>query len=327
MPNPLLHNQKKGILDHCGLFAIIAPRDIAIFPEALGAFQTLQTRGYDGAGFWALSKKGVECSYKAEGMIGEVFSKAELKKYAKIKAQYWLFQNRYGTSGEFSSENVQPIRLTHQATGEAFCLIHNGQFIKRKKDDYKDFSDTWVFASKLAKSMQLNWPDRIGAVLRSMKGAYSIIIVTARSGVFAFRDSLGIRPLSYGTFSKKEPHTWVISSETAAIDELGANNIREIMPGSLVEFRPDQVLVHRSQSRLKKRAHCIFEAVYLMDERTKVHRPSLDSHNIQSHPTVNLTRFRSGQILAMEAPVDGKEIDFVCGIPGTGITGGQGYAN
>jgi amidophosphoribosyltransferase len=329
--NRLLAEDKAPVQDHCGILAMIAPTDTALFETGLDAFRTLQTRGYDGAGFWAISSKGVEFGHKGVGMIDEVFNLSKRKKFAKIKAQIWVFQNRYGTSGNFNSENVQPFRKIHTVSQEVFCLAHNGQFSKKNNTDYQNQSDTAQFAEELSNQLGKNWDERFTKLLKNYQGAFSLILAT-KNEILCARDRLGVRPLIYGKLSKRPPFTWIIASETAALEEIDAVNFKEIMPGSTLKFAtqnsafkdPKIVL---SKTKNNQRAYCIFENVYLMEANTKAHAPTKDERAIRNHHSINLLRFNTGRIMAREAPVKKKQVDFVCGIPGTGIVGGQGYAN
>lgn len=207
-----------------------------------------------------------------------------------------------------------------------FCLAHNGQFTKNKSSDYTNKSDTAIFVEDLANSTQKNWPDRISQTLKKYRGAYSLLIAT-KDSIFCARDPLGIRPLVYGKLSKSPPYTWVIASETASIEKMGGVNIKEALPGSIIEFAAKTTIFHQQPTARKQRAQCIFENVYFMDGKTHAHFPTENTRSIRNHPTVNLVRYRSGQILAEESPPIKNNIDFVCGIPETGISGGQGYAN
>lgn len=319
---------RQPLQDHCGILAIFSPKNSQTFQDALSAHQELQTRGYDGAGFWAIDSKGREYSQKGSGMIREVFkpNSAQVKKFSKIKAKTWVFQNRYGTAGTSTEENIQPLRRIHLLSNEVFVVAHNGQFSKKNENDYEEFSDTVTFVNKLAKSKQKTWPQRIAHTLKSFKGAYSIIIAT-QEAIYVARDSYGFRPLVFGRLTDKPPYTWVIASETTSLEKLGATHYTEVMPGSIIKFTKTGIITIKKHAQNKKKAYCVFENVYLMEERTRAHIPTKQSAHIRNHPSVNLVRYRSGQILASEAPVLKKHVDFVCGVPGTGISGGQGFAN
>lgn len=319
---------RQPLQDHCGILALFSPKNSQKFQETLSAHQELQTRGYDGAGFWAIDSKGREFSHKGSGMIREVFkpNSALVKKFSKIKAQTWVFQNRYGTAGTINEENIQPIRRLNLPSGEVFVVAHNGQFSKKNENDYEVFSDTVTFANQLAKTKQKTWSQRIAHTLKSFKGAYSLIIAT-RNSIYTARDSFGLRPLVFGRLTDKLPHTWVIASETTSLEKLGATHYTEVMPGSIIKFTSTGIITIKKYTQNTKKAYCVFENVYLMEEHTQAHIPTKQSVHIRNHPSVNLVRYRSGQILATQAPISKKSVDFICGVPGTGISGGQGFAN
>ncbi|GIK83759.1 MAG: amidophosphoribosyltransferase [Patescibacteria group bacterium] len=327
----LVAEDKAPIQDHCGILALIAPIDSPLFTTGLTAFKTLQTRGYDGAGFWAIDSTGKEYGFKGTGMIDAVFTPARVRKFSKIKARIWLFQNRYGTSGNFDPRNVQPFRREHFQKQEIFCLAHNGQFSKRKETDYLEQSDTATFADELSNQEGNNWDERLLNLLQKYTGAYSLIMAT-QSEIFCARDALGIRPFVFGKLTKNPPFTWIVASETAALKAIDAVNYKEILPGTLLKFSAPKSATHdpicvQTVTTQKQRAYCIFENVYLMDESTQAHAPTTETREIRNHQSINLVRFTTGRIMAREAPLSRKQVDFVCGIPGTGIVGGQGYAN
>ncbi len=326
MATTLAAVDRSSVLDHCGILAVVAPTDGPFFPNALAAHQELQTRGYDGAGFWALTSAGVEHSRKGAGMIREVFpaTAKHTKTYTKLAAKTWIFQNRYGTSGDQSPENVQPLRRVH-VSGEVFVVAHNGQFSQRVST-HSSKSDTVLFANALARAPQKTWAQRLQHTLRAFSGAYSLIVATSE-GMYCARDRFGFRPLVYGRLTARVPHTWGVASESTSLHKLGCTHITEVMPGSIIKFSDSGVTVLKAQTKQTARAYCMFENVYIMEESTQAHLPTKAPVHIRNHPTVNLVRYRSGQILAEEAPVPKRGVDFVCGVPGTGISGAQGFAN
>src|SRR3990167_1160189 len=138
----MVHADKRPLLDRCGIIAAFSPVDVPFFQTGLRGLQLLQTRGYDGAGFWAIDTRGASYSYKGMGMINEVFSHEILHLYGEIHARAWIYQVRYGTSGASDQSNVQPFVMTHRKTGDAFVVAHNGQFSKSPGSSAEDASDT-----------------------------------------------------------------------------------------------------------------------------------------------------------------------------------------
>jgi amidophosphoribosyltransferase len=324
MFNPI-HAEKAPLQDHCGIIGAYFHKDTSFLTKAYAGLKKIQTRGYDGAGFWAATSSGDTFSHKGEGMILQVFTPKIIKKYQDSKAKIWVCQTRYGTAGDLNPDNIQPIIAQH-TTGDVFCVAHNGQFSQSSNISKSNYSDTYLFAQQLAKSRADNWDDRILQTLSRKRGAYSLLIATKDSLYFA-RDPLGIRPLIYGRLNLAQPYHWIIASETSAIKAMGGNHIKEALPGSIHKIDSAGLTIIQEPTARKRRAYCIFENIYLMDEDSQSHIPQTVPQAVRNNPNINLARFRSGQILAREAPLTRKQVDFVVGVPGTGISGGQGFAN
>lgn len=319
----LTQHERQPLQDHCGIFVALSQRNTHFFKSGLAGLRKLQTRGYDGAGFGTIDHSGAATIYKREGLVDHVFRPRVIKKFESIVAQLWLFQVRYGTFGAFSKRNVQPFLRRHVRTKEPFIVIHNGQFSTDTEEFIKDDSDSLQFVRQLARSTEHNWDERLKNLLRKKRGAWSLAIGT-KNVLFLARDLMGIRPLSYGSFIKNGETIWVAASETSALIEVGVTKFFEVLPGELVRIDKDGPVVI---DHIKPRpALCIFENVYIMKGEGKAHLPRMQKEEINNSFTVDEIRIRSGIILAKEAPVSKKDVDFAVGIPGTGIAGGEAYA-
>lgn len=320
----LTQYEKQPLQDHCGILAALSSEDTSFFTLGLIGLKKLQTRGYDGTGFATIDHLGNSVIYKREGLVDQVFKLPIVRKFASHEAKFWLFQVRYGTTGAFSKRNVQPFLRSHRKTKESFVVVHNGQFSPENGDYHKDDSDTLEFARQLARSEEHTWDERIAKLLRKKKGAWSLAIGT-KDALYIARDPMGIRPLSYGALPDDNgKKTWVAASETSALTAIGIPKFFEVMPGELIRITkdgPEQVDQITPRPGL-----CIFETVYIMKGEGKALIPREKDTDINSSPTVDQIRARIGTILAREAPVARKDVDFVIGIPGTGITGGEAYA-
>jgi amidophosphoribosyltransferase len=346
---PISHIDKVPLQDHCGIVGIFSSEDYPLLETGYQALLTLQTRGYDGAGFWAINSQNQELSYKGQGSIRSALSK-QINKNKDQNIKVALFQTRYGTSGDQNLDNVQPLRLTHQATGSILSLAHNGQFLhtnqtsgsKQALANWKKtgLSDTVFFAQQLSESLNKDsqlkehslsqniqdLDDLIVKIVSRQRGAFSLLIATT-TALYACRDNLGIRPLVYGQINHKKYKQWIVTSETSAITVANANHVKEILPGQIIKISNQGIQELKPPTKSTKSAYCIFENVYIMDQNSKAHLPAKSADSIRSHPDINQVRFRSGQILAREAPLTRRQVDLVIGVPGTGITGGQGFAN
>ncbi|MBI4058518.1 hypothetical protein HY408_01995 [Candidatus Gottesmanbacteria bacterium] len=320
-----VHEEKQPLHDRCGIVAAFSAHDIPFFDTGLWALQKLQTRGYDGAGFWACDSDGRTVEYKGEGMVREVFTPTVLKLYSRIQACVWIYQVRYGTQGNFSFQNVQPVAMRHNENRELFCVAHNGQFSTVSPADDLE-SDTVSFAKELACIEGVDWDGRIGKLLLKKSGAWSMVIGT-KDGLYLARDAYGFRPLVYGHLlngSAKQP-IWVVASETGALEAAGINQFLELTPGNIAKITAHGLKVLHEHPKVA-RAHCIFENIYIHEGSSRAHLPRSNARHINSTQTVDDFRRRCGKILAREAPLTKSQVDMVIGVPGTGIEGGMSYA-
>ncbi len=322
----LIQHERQPLQDHCGIVAAFSPQDIPFFQTGLRGLQLLQTRGYDGAGFWASDTHGTTYQYKGVGMVNEVFSPEILQLYREIRARIWMYQVRYGTQGNFQKENVQPVVGYHKQTGEVCVVVHNGQFSREAGEGTEGESDTVRFTRQLTETKEKSWEERIHSCLSQKKGAWSLIIGTTE-GLYLARDSYGFRPLVYGHVWKEElkGYIWVAASETSSLETMGAIDCFELVPGTFAKITTKGLEII-SKNPETKRALCIFENVYIQHGAGKAFVPRNNPRKIISSPNVDDVRRRTGAILAREAPLTKHDVDMVIGIPGTGIEGGMQFA-
>lgn len=319
--------EREPILDHCGIVAIHShSADIPMFQEGLVALQTIQTRGQDGAGVGGLTFTGETFEYKGEGTLDDVFSSSAQQELFLRKAQTWIFQVRYGTNGAFCPDNVQPFVAKHLYTGERFIVAHNGQFSDTTDAADDHLSDTHRFTNALAQSRGFSWRARIASILKHQGGAWSLAIAIP-DGMFLARDPHGFRPLVYGTLwhGESRQRLVVAASETAALAHIGIRDFTEVMPGQLLHVN-DRVTEVPSSGNGTPPSPCIFETVYIHDGKSKALLPRKNPWEINGSPTIDELRQRCGRILAQEAALTTDDVDFIVGVPGTGIAGGRAFA-
>lgn len=343
----LLAVEKGPIQDHCGLFAVYSPVDIPFFKTAYESFQKLQTRGYDGAGMIAFDSIGQIEEHRGKGKIDKIFmpqlkpedmlesseeftkfqeEQDKKSKFPNISARLWLFQTRYGTSGSFDKNNIQPLLKRH-VDGDFFVVAHNGQFSKENGHLPGPQSDTVLFASQLQEAPEEHWEDRILNLLRKKNGAYSLTIGVDNHdyALYLARDPRGIRPLYYGETNNDEgERIWIAASETRALDKAGVTHLLEVMPGTMIKMTTDGLEKFKIADASPKL--CIFENVYIQEGKSHAHLPRENESEINDSPLTKHIRRESGRILAKEAPLTTNEVDYIVGVPGTGITGGRAYA-
>ncbi len=322
--------EREPILDHCGIVGLISSRPLPLFRIGLTGLTALQTRGQDGAGFCALPEGGIIVSHKAEGMIRNVFTDDVNQKYGNTKAQVFGYQTRYGTNGAFHSENTQPFSARHEPSGDTFFVAHNGEFSAKPDDTDTEISDTAKFVRALARAPGETWEARIQGALSREHGAWSLIIGTP-DALFLSRDSRGIRPLSFGFYLDADTKTdvWAAASETSALAAMGIKTFYDVKPGEIIRIDPDGVHPladgYDASRAMVKPAACAFEGIYIEENSSVLHQPRNSREHIHA-PMVQEFRRACGRILAEEAPVSADDVDFAVGIPGTGIDGGEAYA-
>lgn len=320
MKKPGIHQQmevEEKLREECGVFGIydLDGKDVAA-SIYYGLF-ALQHRGQESCGI-AVSEtngpKGKVSSFKGMGLVNEVFTGEELD---QMKGDIGVGHVRYSTAGASTRENAQPLVLNY--VKGTLALAHNGNLINapelREELAYsgaifQTTIDSEVVAYHVARE-RVNTKDVESAVLNAMKkikGAYSLVIMSPRKLIGA-RDPYGFKPLCIG----KRENAYIITSETCALETLGAEYIRDIEPGEVVTITKNGIKSDTSMCLPKEQqARCIFEYIYFA-------RP--DSHI--DGVSVYGSRIRAGKFLAMDSPV---EADIVVGVPESGNAAAMGYA-
>ncbi|MCQ4772937.1 amidophosphoribosyltransferase [Lacrimispora saccharolytica] len=320
MKKPGVHQQmevEEKLREECGVFGMydLDGKDVAA-SIYYGLF-ALQHRGQESCGI-AVSEtngpKGKVTSYKGMGLVNEVFTSDELE---RMKGDIGVGHVRYSTAGASTRENAQPLVLNY--VKGTLALAHNGNLINapelRKELAYsgaifQTTIDSEVVAYHIARE-RVKTKNVESAVLNAMKkirGAYSLVIMSPRKLIGA-RDPYGFKPLCIG----RRDNAYIITSETCALETLGAEYIRDVEPGEVVTITKDGIKSDTSMCLPKEQqARCIFEYIYFA-------RP--DSHI--DGVSVYGSRIKAGRFLAMDSPV---EADIVVGVPESGNAAAMGYA-
>jgi amidophosphoribosyltransferase len=291
----------------CGVFGVFSRRRDVARLAYFGLF-ALQHRGQESAGI-AVADDGRITVLREMGLVAQVFSEEKLR---GLVGQAAIGQTRYSTTGSSKWANAQP--LVHHGPARTVAVAHNGNLTNagRLRSELRAggaglgaTSDTEVIAALLARSAG-DVPDAAAAVMRRLRGAYSVVALTA-GRLLAFRDPHGFRPLCLGHLAGD----WVVSSESCALDLVGASFVREVAPGELVVIDDAGPRSLRPLAR-EPEARCIFELIYLA-------RPdsSLAGHEVHG------MRVRMGERLATEAPAPA---DLVVPVPDSGTPAAIGFA-
>ncbi len=293
--------------EECGVFGVFGHQEAAKLTY-LG-LHGLQHRGQESAGIVSTDFEKIFLKV-GMGEVPDVFDEAAL---AALPGRAAAGHVRYSTAGESALLNAQPMMVT--CHGRKIAVCHNGNLVnaeevRRRLDDegaiFTSTSDTEVILHLIAKSPRRDFEDALTDALGQVKGAYSLIFLTHDRLVGA-RDPRGFRPLSIGRIDG----AFVLTSETCALDLVGAEFVRDVEPGEIVSIGEDGLRSFRPYPE-QPHASCIFEYVYFA-------RPDswLWGRN------VSRVRKRLGMELAREAPV---AADIVVPIPDSGVYAALGYA-
>ena len=294
--------------DECGVFGIFGRADAASF-VALG-LHALQHRGQEAAGI--VSFDGTQ--FHAErhvGLIGDNFTKPSV--IARLAGDRAIGHTRYSTTGGAGLRNVQPFFAELESGGLA--IAHNGNItnamtvqrdLQRSGSIFSSTSDTETLLHLVAVSPEKDLLSKFTDAVKKLEGAFSFVALSSKK-MIGCRDPLGIRPLVLGDLDG----SWILASETCALDIMGARYVRDIKPGELVVMTDKGITSHFPFEPQKQR-FCIFEYVYFA-------RP--DSH-VEGR-NVYEARKAIGVELAREMPV---EADIVVPVPDSGVPAAIGYA-
>ena len=304
-----------GPKEECGVFGVWAPEEDVAQLTFFGLF-ALQHRGQESAGI-AVSNLQRIMVYKDMGLVSQVFNEATLK---SLPGRLAIGHTRYSTTGASVWHNAQPtFRATHAG---GLALAHNGNLTNTheleawlaeldptervpEKKTMDSTNDTSLVTALMASFGEEPIEQVAMKVLPRLKGAFCLTFMTERT-IFAARDPQGIRPLVLGRLS----NGWVVASETAALDIVGASFVREVEPGEFLAI--DERGLRSVRFAEAKPKGCIFEYVYLARPDT-----TIAGHGVHT------VRVRIGRKLAEEYPVDA---DLVIPVPESGTPSAIGYA-
>lgn len=303
--------------EECGVFGVYDMGDgIDVARVTYYGLYALQHRGQESCG---IAVNNVDengnikiIQYKDMGLVQEVFNSLVLN---ELKGHASVGHVRYTTAGSSSRENAQPLVSRYQKG--TFALAHNGNLVdidKMRKDlenqgaIFQTNNDSEIIAHLMAKE-RIRTNSTAEAMMKLMgeiSGAYSLIIMTPKRMVVA-RDPQGFRPLCIG----KIKNSYVFSSETCALDAVGAEFLRDVEPGEVIVVDESGLKSYRDRCG-QPTSLCVFEYIYFA-------RPD----SILDGASVHAARINAGKYLARESGVDA---DVVIGVPDSGLDAALGYA-
>jgi amidophosphoribosyltransferase len=294
--------------EECGVFGVYGHPDAAAL-AALG-MHALQHRGQEAAGIVAYDGEQFN-AHRGQGLVSDNFSSKEV--IGRLRGSAAIGHVRYATTGEVALRNVQPLFADFEFGGLAIC--HNGNLtnsyqlrrqLVRRGSLFQSTSDTEVIVHLIATSLKDTVVDRLTDALRQVQGAYSLVALS-QNEVIGVRDPLGVRPLVLGRLGQ----SWILASETCALDIIGAEFERDIEPGEIVIIGAGGVRSVMPFEHRKSR-FCVFEHIYFA-------RPD----SVVEGNSVYEARKRIGRELARESHIDA---DIVVPVPDSGVPAAIGYA-
>lgn len=303
-----------AIHEECGVFGILSRKRERLGKLVYYGLYALQHRGQESCGI-VVNDDGVFSSYKDLGLVSEVFSEDTLAHLSE--GNMAVGHVRYGTTGRNNRKNCQPIEVNHQKGKMA--LAHNGNLSNalelRDKLElsgaiFHTTSDTETIAYMITRE-RLTAPsieEAVSRAMTSLEGAYSLILMSSAK-MIAVRDPYGFRPLCYG---KMPDGSYVIASESCALTSVGAELIRDLLPGEILVFSEEGVESRREHCGTQKQKTCIFEYIYFARPDSKI-----DGMGVYE------SRINAGRILAKTHPVDA---DLVVGVPESGNPAALGFS-
>ena len=306
------------VREECGVFGIYDFDGNDVASTIYYGLFALQHRGQESCGI-AVSDtegpKGKVSAYKGMGLCNEVFTPDVIE---PLHGNIGVGHVRYSTAGSSTRENAQPLVLNY--VKGTLALAHNGNLVNapelRHELEYtgaifQTTIDSEVIAYHIARArihtstVEL----AVAEAMKKIKGAYSLVVMSPRKLIGA-RDPFGFKPLCIG----KRDNSYILASETCALETIGAEFIRDVEPGEIVTITKDGIASNKELcfADHRKEARCVFEYIYFA-------RPD----SVFDGVSVYHSRIQAGRFLAMDSPVDA---DLVVGVPESGNAAALGYA-
>jgi amidophosphoribosyltransferase len=300
--------QSDKLREECGIYGIFARQENVVLSTYWGLY-ALQHRGQESAGI-AVTDGTVMDVQRGMGLVNEVFRHGLPERPGHIA----IGHVRYSTTGSSLLQNTQPLMVNY--SGGQISMAHNGNLtnarevrkdLEEKGSVFQTSIDSEVIVNLIARSTKQTVEEKIVDSLINIHGAYCLVIMTENK-LIGVRDPHGFRPLCLG----KLGDGWVLSSESCALDTVGAEFVRDIEPGEMISI-DDSGVVSRRFGETDRRAGCVFEYIYFA-------RPD----SVIDGQSVYQARFNMGRTLARESRF---KADIVISVPDSGTTAALGYSH
>ncbi|MBE6053166.1 MAG: amidophosphoribosyltransferase [Clostridium sartagoforme] len=295
--------------EECGVFGVYTNKSMDVSSMVYYGLYALQHRGQESAGIAVANGESVDI-HKGMGLVTEAFSKDDLN---KLKGFAAIGHVRYSTSGDTRIENAQP--LLSQSKLGSIAMAHNGTLvnadvIRELLEDgghiFHTSIDSEVIANLIARGAKKGIERAIFDAIQAVRGSFAMVILT-EGKLIGVRDPHGIRPLCLGKFEEG----YVLSSESCALDAIGAELVRDIEPGEIIIIDDNGIKSYKYSENTQCQT-CAFEYIYFA-------RPDSTIDGLDVH----YSRVRAGEELYNENKIDA---DIVVAVPDSGIPAAIGYS-
>lgn len=305
----IFHLEEDKFQDECGVFGIFSLEGLDVASITYYGLYALQHRGQESAGI-VVSDGNELKTYKGMGLVCEVFNENIIE---KLKGKSAIGHVRYSTTGSSSENNAQPI--VGQYKLGSIAIAHNGNLVnadvvRELLEDcgciFQTSIDSEVILNLIARGAKKGIEKAVVDTVQAIKGSFATVLLT-EDKLIGVRDPNGIRPLCIGKINE----SYILCSESCALDSIGADFIRDVEPGEIVVIDDNGIKSLKLAEKTKCET-CAFEYIYFA-------RPDscIDGINVYN------SRVRAGRKLYEECPV---EADIVIGVPDSGIAAAVGYA-
>jgi amidophosphoribosyltransferase len=298
--------------DECGVFGIYVNKPVDVASVTYYGLYALQHRGQESAGIAVANGEEVKI-HKGLGLITEAFNSDNLDYLKSLNGNISVGHVRYSTAGAKTVENAQPL-LANTKLGP-IAMAHNGNLvnadvIRELLEDgghvFHTSVDSEVLASLIARGSKRGIERAVVNAISAVRGSFAMVIMT-KDKLIGIRDPHGIRPLCLG----KIDEGYILSSESCALDSVGAELVRDIEPGEIVVIDSDGVKSIKYSEGTTCQT-CAFEYIYFARPDSVI--DELDVYN---------TRVKQGEVLYQEHKIDA---DLVVAVPDSGIPAAVGYS-
>jgi len=301
--------------EHCGVIGVFSFDKHKVVPMLLMGLESLQHRGQES---WGIAVPG-NPPFKRPGIVSQSVEK-ESKRIDELNGNVGIGHVRYSTTAKSTLRNAHPIRIGSSSPKYGFCIAHNGTLERELLIEYlaeEGFSsphgmtDTELMGLGLYKNLKKgkSWVESFEDLNPYLNGSFSTVILTARGELIAARDEKGFRPLCLGWH--EETSSYIVASESCALDVLGARLIRDVQPGEIIKIDKEGLTSERFSVQ-KRHAHCPFEYTYFANPSSRIEGVN-----------VYMARKNFGRLLAEIYPLDG---DIVVPVPDSARPAALGYS-